>query len=179
MPGTAFDEIFELIESTNQLEALLQTKGIRKSQLKKAVTNRDAKVGHLVRQAINKRQVDWLKQFATAVRTLKNHRPKPNHVLQAVTILGGISVREIALYHGKGLGPGLVSVPVRNGEILWTPIPASRKPCMNDVKKFIERQIGRELTPEEWARDSKKAERYIKDCNYDEEFDHRPGRKKP
>jgi hypothetical protein len=171
MPSSDFDQIFEFIETTNRLEEFLHTKGSGTIQLKKAVAKFDARLGCIFREAINRRQVHRLQEFATAVGLLKKHRPKPDYVLQAATILGGIAPSEIALSYAKG------PVPLRDGEILWTPIPSSRKPCMDDIKKFIEHRIGRELTADEWKRDSKKAERHMKELDYWGKFDHRRGRK--
>lgn len=168
MLGTPFDSIFEFIESTNCHE-----EGSKKIKaLRKAVAQSDAQLGRLIRQAVNEHRVQYLHDFATAVGQLRVHKPKPDYVRQAVAILGGISASEIAL--DKQLRP----VPLRNSEILWVPIPSSRNPQMDDIKKFIEHQMKKELTPDEWERHKKKAERCMKELGYWEKFDHRPGRKK-
>jgi hypothetical protein len=173
MPGTAFDRIFELIKTTNLLEGFSQTKGLRNLRIvTKNVDRFDACLGRLVREAVNQNQVQTLHEFASAVGLLIKHQPEPDHVLRAVTVLGGISPTEIALSYA--LGP----VPVRNNEILWMPVPYLRKPKMADIKKIVEHSLGRKLTAGEWEKDSKKAERHMKALGYWEKFDHRGGRPK-
>jgi hypothetical protein len=168
MPGTPFDTIFKLIQSTNDLEKVLEdVEGFRE-----IVAKNDAHLGRLVRQAVNEHSVHCLHDFATAVGQLRDHKSKPDYVLSAVTILGGVSAFECALDNQ------LRSIPIRDCEILWAPIPVSRKPKMDDIKKFIERSLGRKLTAEEWEKDSKKAERHMKALGYWEKFDHRGGRPK-